>query len=375
MPLLDRWIAARFFVNFVLIFALMCVFAISIDTIVQLDSYFDAAERAIKAGSYSSLWIAVPIAVLDFNLPRIFQFYAFLLGLCSVAAMGFTLVQMVRARELVAMMSAGLSLWRVGLAMVFVAVLLNILQLINGEVLLPKLAPLLVREHKAILRASVASFPINLVKDGQDQLILAESFDPATETITNLLVLERDEKGAATRRIEAPLANWNESAGGWDLQDGVSAGRSAPGAGEGREVRIDKKESIAFVASDLSPKAILARRFRGFAQLLSTPQITELAREGGIDQSVATRLIGQRFAGCCVNLLMLVICMPFFLVRVPQKMLQSSVMCAATAVPGLLGALIIMTVEISSLPATVGVFLPVALLLPIAAARMGSLKT
>jgi hypothetical protein len=50
-------------------------------------------------------------------------------------------------------------------------------------------------------------------------------------------------------------------------------------------------------------------------------------------------------------------------------------MCAATAVPGLLGALIIMTVEISSLPATVGVFLPVALLLPIAAARMGSLKT
>jgi hypothetical protein len=72
---------------------------------------------------------------------------------------------------------------------------------------------------------------------------------------------------------------------------------------------------------------------------------------------------------------MLVICMPFFLVRVPQKMLQSSVMCAATAVPGLLGALIIMTVEISSLPATVGVFLPVALLLPIAAARMGSLKT
>ncbi len=375
MPLLDRWIAARFFVNFVLIFALMCVFAISIDTIVQLDSYVEAAERAIKAGRYASLWIAVPIAVLDFNLPRIFQFYAFLLGLCSVAAMGFTLVQMARARELVAMLAAGISLWRVGLAMVGVAVLLNILQLINGEMLLPTLAPLLVREHKAILRDSVDSFPINLVRDGRDQLILAQAFDPATETLTNLLVLERDEKGAAIRRIEAPSAVWDDEQRGWVLQDGVSAGRSAPGSGEGREVRIDRKEPIAFVATDLSPKAILSRRFRGFAQLLSTPQISALARDGGVTQSDATRLIGQRFAGCCVNLLMLVICLPYFLVRVPQKMLQSSVFCAATAVPGLLGALCIMTIEVPSVPAAVGVFLPVALLLPIAAARMGALKT
>ena len=125
----------------------------------------------------------------------------------------------------------------------------------------------------------------------------------------------------------------------------------------------------------MAPRAILARRFRGFAQLLSSPQITELASEGGIGIPAATRLIGQRFAGACANLLMLVICMPFFLVRVPKNMLRPSVICAAVAVPGLLGALFTMTVDLPGVPATVGVFLPVALLLPIAAWRLGALRS
>ena len=91
--------------------------------------------------------------------------------------------------------------------------------------------------------------------------------------------------------------------------------------------------------------------------------------------AAATRLIGQRFAGACVNLLMLVICLPFFLVREPQKMLRPSVICAAVAVPGLLGSLFTMTVDLPNIPATVGVFLPVALLLPVAAWRVGALRS
>jgi hypothetical protein len=51
------------------------------------------------------------------------------------------------------------------------------------------------------------------------------------------------------------------------------------------------------------------------------------------------------------------------------------VICAAVAVPGLLGALFTMTVDLPGVPATVGVFLPVALLLPIAAWRLGALRS
>ncbi|MCE2881466.1 MAG: LptF/LptG family permease [Planctomycetaceae bacterium] len=357
MALIDRWIAARFLANFALVFSVMFLFAVSIDVILQLDAYLEAAREAVDAGRFAAMWTAVPAAIVDYHAPRVFQFYAFMVGLCSVAAAGFTLTQMVRARELVAMLAAGLSLWRAGLVMLAVAVALNLVQLVNGEIVLPRLVA------------------VRLTLDGENKLLLAQSFDPVTLEAENLLVIERDERGAAIRRIEAPRARWSEERGGWELEEGMAAGRSAPGSGEGREVRIDRSEPVAFVETDVSAKAILSRRFRGFAQLLSSPEIAALARDGGLDPADATRLVGQRFAGALVNLLMLVICLPFFLVREPRKMLQPSVLCAAVAVPGLLGALFLMTVKIGALPATLGVFLPVALLLPVAGWRVGALRT
>ena len=378
MLLLDRWIARRFFGNFALVFSVMFLFAVSIDTILQLDAYIEGARLAVRQERLPNLAVALPVAIVDYHGPRVFQFFAYMVGLCSVAAAGFTLTQMVRTREIVAMLAAGLGLWRVGLAIIGVAVALNLLQLVNGEVILPRLAPLLVREHSAILQPTVQRFPVKLIEDRDGRLLLASSFDPATATATNLVVLERNERGAAIRRIEAPRAVWNAERGGWELENGIASGRSAEapsGTDAARGPVVGAAVPIDFIESDVAPRAILARRFRGFAQLLSAPQIGQLASEGGIDMAAATRLIGQRFAGACVNLLMLVICLPFFLVREPQKMLRPSVICAAVAVPGLLGSLFTMTVDLPNIPATVGVFLPVALLLPVAAWRVGALRS
>ena len=375
MMLLDRWIARRFLGNFALIFSVMFLFAVSIDTILQLDQYIDMSRLAVKDGRFPSLWVALPVAIVDYHGPRVFQFFAYMVGLCSVGAAGFTLAQMVRTREVVAMLAAGLSLWRIALPILGVAVALNLAQLVNGEILLPRLAPLLVRDHSSILQRTVQQFPVKLIEDRDRRLMLAASFDPATNTASGMVILERDEAGAAIRRIEAAHGVWNAERGGWELERGTFTRRTTRDGSDAREVRIAPPEAIDFIESDVAPRAILARRFRGFAQLLSAPQISALASEGGIDMPTATRLIGQRFSGACVNLLMLVISLPFFLVRAPQKMLRSSVLCAAVAVPGLLGSLFTMTVEMPGIPATVGVFLPVALLLPVAAWRVGALRS
>jgi len=375
MLLLDRWIALRFLGNFALIFSVMFLFAVSIDTILQLDAYIEVARLAVEKERFSTLWTALPAAIVDFNAPRVFQFYAYMVGLCSVAAAGFTLTQMVRTRELVAMLAAGLSLWRVGLAIVGAAVVLNLIQLVNGELLLPRLAPLLVREHSAILAPTVQGFPVRLFEHREGQLMLAASYDAATRSARGLVFLERDGRGAATRRIEAAQAVWNDERGGWDLEGGQATRRTMKDGPDGREVAVSAPEAVDFVESDAAPQVLLARRFRGFAQLLSSPEIGQLAAEGGIDFPTASRLIGQRFAGACANLLMLVVCLPFFLAREPRKMLRPSVLATAVAVPGLLGALFMMTVELPGIPATVGVFLPVAAILPIAAWRVGALET
>jgi lipopolysaccharide export LptBFGC system permease protein LptF len=375
MGILDRSIATRFLANFILIFSVMFLFGVTIQTILNLDAFTNAAREAVEAGRFGSMWTALPVALVDFNAPRVFQFYAYLVGLGSVAAAGFTLVQMVRTRELVAMLAAGISLWRVALSIGMVAVFLNLLQLVNGEVVLPRLATRLARDESAILQQSANDFAVKLMLDGRGNLLMARSFDPLADVASGLLVIERSEDGAAVRRIEAARATWDDERTGWRLEDGLVTGRSAPGRGEASDARIDRSEPIDFVATDISPDAIRARYFRGFAQLLSAQKVAELAAEGGISESDATRLVGQRFAGACVNLLMLAIALPFFLVREPQKMLRPSVLCAAVAVPGLLGSFFVMTVDLPLLPPAVGVFLPVALLLPIAAGRIGGLKT
>ena len=375
MGIVDRHIASRFLANFALIFAVMFLFGVAIQTILNLDTYREAAGAAVREGRFGSLWTALPIAFVDFNAPRVFQFYAYLLGLGCVAAAGFTLVQMVRTRELVALLAAGVSLWRVALSIGVVAVFLNLLQLVNGEIVLPRLATRLARDESAILQAAANEFPVRLMQDGTGKLLLARRFDPSADVLDGVVVIERDERGAAVRRVEATRATWDDARTGWNLEQGIATGRGAPSEGAEPGARIDRSEQADFVATDISPDAIRARYFRGFAQLLSAQKIGELAAEGGISQSDATRLVGQRFAGACVNLLMLLIVLPFFLVREPQKMLRPSVICAAVAVPGLLGSFFIMTVEVPPLPSAVGVFLPVALLLPIAAARIGGLRT
>ena len=74
MLLLDRWIARRFFGNFTLIFSVMFLFAVSIDTILQLDAYIEMSRLAVKAGRFPGLWAALPIAIIDYHAPRVFQF-------------------------------------------------------------------------------------------------------------------------------------------------------------------------------------------------------------------------------------------------------------------------------------------------------------
>ncbi len=60
MSLIDRYIVQRFLLNFAILFMLLFVFAVSIDLILQLDEFVDAAEASIgEDGGFVSLMIAL----------------------------------------------------------------------------------------------------------------------------------------------------------------------------------------------------------------------------------------------------------------------------------------------------------------------------
>lgn len=369
MNLLDRHIVVRYLSNFVLLFGLLFVFAISIDVVVQFDEFSDAARRRAEETS-TAYPLMLAQAILDFHAPRIFQFFAFMTGLVGIGAAGFTLVQMHRTRELVAIMAAGVPLQRVAAAILAAQLGVVLLQLADQELLLPRLATRLVREHESILKPGIETFEAPLMRDGDGDLLYAREVDPRSGEATSILVLERDEDGTAIARITADRGIWDDDASVWRLEQGM---RMETGTAEGRAAT---RTSIESWETDLSPRMLMARRSLNFAQMLSLSQLRDLRDAGGGTDARLERTIFGRFSGALVNLLVPVIAIPFFLVRDPgTAMLSRSLQAAVVAIPMLIGALAAMTVAMPGLPAGVGAFLPVAILLPVAVARMAYLRT
>ena len=371
MILIDRFVITRFLSNFLLLFGLLFVFAISIDVIVQFDEFSEAATRVAKEKDRSYPIVLVH-AILEYHGPRIFQFYAYMVGLVGVAAAGFTLVQMHRTRELVAIMASGVSLHRIAAAILIAEAGLVVVQIVDQEFILPKLAPMLIREHQQILRPSANTFAVPLTRDREGNLLHIRSLNANTGVASGFLVLVRESDGPALGRITSKTATWDPQEGTWLLKNGekIEAGNV-----EGRDNAMTDRIPVASFKTDLSPEQLFVRRSLQFAQLLSVSQLSEMAQTGGSNRSRLERVIYGRFSGALVNLLVLAIALPFFLLREPGNMLIQSLKASALVIPILIGSLAAMTMALPGLSPGVGAFLPVAVLLPIAIGRGAYLKT
>ena len=370
MNLLDRFIALRFLGNFLTIFCLLFLFYVSVDVVLQFDSFVEAAREAVAQERFSSVWGTTVLAILDFHGPRIFQFFGFMVGLATVAAAGFTLSQMQRSRELVAMLASGIPLHRVALVIFVTAGFLNLLQVVNQELVIPRLAPVLLREHAQILSTTKTVFSVPLTRDAGDNLFSGRNLDVNQGTISDLLVMVREEDGTADRRIFAKSATWDEPSEAWVLDSGISTSRSGPD-----QQVLEQKEVVETFATDLSPHALSVRRDRDRAQMLSTLEIRELRAQGGDSSSSLARLMWSRIGSIGVNLLVLLLVLPSFLRRLPGPLLVQSMYCAAIGIPALLLSVLVMMLPVPGIsPAVMGI-LPTAILIPLSFWRMATLET
>ncbi|MSR34084.1 MAG: LptF/LptG family permease [Phycisphaerales bacterium] len=373
MKIIDRYVATRFLLNFVLLGAALYVFGVSVDVVIQASRFVDAADTAVAAGRYSSRVIAFMMMVLDFHGPRIFQFFQFMLGFVSIGAMGFSVAQMHRNRELTALMASGVKLRRLAYVLVLTAGLLQGLQFVNQEFILPNLAARLVRDHSGLKYDTGSQFPIPLTRDGRGTLIQASSFDPALITATGLVAIERDEKGNALRRISASSATWNAPDKKWILTGGLAIEPLKPGDTTNQKAAFTTP--VDELQSDLGPELILSRRYRLYGPMLSTSQVFELMSRGGDNQNQAVRLLLVRFMGPFANLLVLAATIPFFLRREPCNMLVQSVRAAAFSIPTMIGVAIMLLVPTDGLSISIAAAIPFALLLPLAAYRLTELRS
>lgn len=374
MQLIDRYILGRFLANFAILFGLLYVFGAAIDLILNLDKFVDAARRVAgdDAGSLSIL-VTLLRLVVDFQAPRFFQFFGYLHGLVAIGAMAFTLAQMHRFKELVAVLASGMSLHRIAMPFIAGTFAICLLQLVNQEFLLPRVAPLLLRDHATIGKSGFDAFEIQFTSDGKGNLLLAPLFDPRTNTLTAPTFLERENRMTTSRRISADEARWNESRRGWELTNGLAIVANST---QTPSDTLLQRVPLDFYASDISPETLTVRRYAQFAGMLSLRQIGQMLRSPhSAEASSLIRYRFSRFSTVLVNILVLVITLPSFLLREPSNLLRQSVKCAAIAIPCMFGAVLGMMVELPGIPPVAGVFIPVFILIPIALGRVTFIRT
>jgi lipopolysaccharide export LptBFGC system permease protein LptF len=250
---------------------------------------------------------------------------------------------------------------------------LNVVGVLNQELVLPRFADQLMLDHSDLGRRDRASFPVTVTRDSAGNLLYASSFDPESHRISGFLGLERDERGSLIRRTTAPSAIWDEARSTWVLTGGTSVLRD-PAVRDG-VTQSPPPMPAAEWKTDLSPKAITARHYRLFAQMLSSADLGKLAEAGALERSQADRMQFGRVGSVLVNLLVLAIAVPFFLKRGPANMLQMCVAAATIAVPTIIVSAVVMAAPISGLPAAVAVAIPIALLTPVAVARISWLPS
>ena len=165
---------------------------------------------------------------LGYQLPQLFQFYAWLWGILVIGATAFTIAQMSRHRELVALLASGWNLQRVTVPILVVTGGLGVVQILNQELVLPRMAPLLLRTHEQAGQAGVRSFSIPITVDSNRRLLQASDFDPIEERLLQPNFIERTVDGLAVRRIRADRADWNPASDSWVLQNGIVTSWSVP---------------------------------------------------------------------------------------------------------------------------------------------------
>lgn len=396
MTLLDRYILKQFLLNFVILFFVLFLFTCIIDLFVNVDAFILAANAVAEAqeeeASRLTILTSAAWIIVDFYAPRAFQFYAFFLGIVTVGATGFTLVQFHRHRELTAVLAAGISLHRVAMPIVMASIVLNAFQFINRELIIPPLAPLLLREHGQFGESQMRTYRISMLPDGFGRLFYARNYVPSDEQLEDIVVLRFDDQLRLRERIEAESAVWIESEAEFptnsddDHSNAVISTRGHWQFTAGEVITISETgatrtgpDPIEQLTTDLDPTRLILYRHRQYRQMLSLQQINELQASSILEHDriqELTRIRYGRFAMILNNILTLLVSLPFFLLRAPTSLLNMCIFSAAISLFAQIGGAVGTVLGLPGVPPIASVFVfPLLILLPLSVALMSRVET
>ena len=182
MKILDKYVVKNFLIGYAIAFCVLIGLRIIIDLFVNLDEFTERPELGAPA--------VIKNILIFYGLNSTLYFRDFA-GMITVVAAAFSFGKMVRSNELVAVMASGVSLKRVIVPIVLLALLLTGLLVIDQEFIIPPLADQLARRHNDI--PGEESYNVWFISDGNGSLICSQSFAVQTSTLHKPTIITRRE--------------------------------------------------------------------------------------------------------------------------------------------------------------------------------------
>lgn len=377
MKILDRYVAKNFIIGYVIAFGVLMGLRIITDLFVNLDEFTEHSDMD------TAKVIRNILTFYGYNCTLYFRDFA---GMITAVAAAFSFGRMVRSNELVAVMASGISLKRIIAPIVFLALLLTGVLVIDQEFVIPPLADKLVRSHDDV--PGQESYDVKFIADGKGSLINSQKFDVGTSTLHNPTILLRrqnpDRPGIweVTGSITAEMAVDKNHTGQWELYSrDAKTGELLPYGLLEQMGATRAPGRIPSYTSDITARDVPIRCKSEHKTLLSLRDLTALERqETGIrDRFQLSSQKHFRITDPIINLIMLLVSLPVLVCRDPKSM-KSAVMISF----GITGTCFVATFVCKMLATEVlfdkvmpalWAWLPVFIFLPVAFIELDSMKT
>lgn len=369
MRLLDRYVIKLFVQNYVILGVVLAGLYVLVDLIVDLDEFLKAGR--IHGEDMGGTLVGTAWVMADYYGPLLLLIFTAMSGLLVVAAMGFTIAQLQRTREITAILASGISLYRVAAPVLIAGFAINLLVLPMQELAIPPLAEKLVRSKSQVGQPTMTDKPVHYARDESGALISAASFSADSGDMSELRIIERDKTGRQTRLIRAERATWSDEQGSWLLEDGQAFKTVASDA----LPEVLGGEPVASYRTELSPKVIITRQAALYLRLQSMKELQQMRTNPALEErhSQITQVMWGRFTTLVMGVLILLIGLPYFLTRVPGNMLMNSAKAATMTIGAWSTGLVLM--QVGGMNAVTAALLPIALFVPISFYMVSTIKT
>jgi lipopolysaccharide export LptBFGC system permease protein LptF len=160
---------------------------------IVLDLFTNMDEFTEQSGSL----MTVLASIGEYYATQSLVYFIELGGLMIVASAGFTLARMNHTNELTAMLASGVSLHRVVIPIIICSVLMGGLVILDQELLVPRFAHLLIRDHDETGERADKEFVVSIMTDSNNTAWFSKKYTNKDKTIHRPMVTLRDKDAVA----------------------------------------------------------------------------------------------------------------------------------------------------------------------------------